>query len=183
MATEYLLLKDVESLGRSGDIVRVKPGYARNYLVPKQKAIFADKNTIRMQQRLQEERAKQAANDRKESEALASHLEGVVLSIPVKVDPEGHMYGSVSAQDLVALLQDKGFEIDKRFIRLEHPIKAIGHHVVPLKLKEGVEASIKAKVFPEGNPEAIDAPKAKEEAKPEAQASEEQEETNDESAE
>lgn len=164
MATELLLLEDVNKLGRSGDLVSVKPGFARNFLIPKKKAVFADANTIKMQVRLQEERAKQAAVDRAESETQASHIEGVTPSITVKVDPEGHMYGSVTAAEVVNLLAESGIEVEKRAVNLKHPIKSIGAHAIELKLKEGVKAILRLKVLAEGAPEIAEEEPVAEEA-------------------
>lgn len=151
MPMHMLLLEDVDDLGRSGDIVTVKPGFARNFLIPRRKALVADKNARRMQQRLKEEREEQAKIDREESEALAAKLEGVVLTTAVKVDHEGHMYGSVSAHDVVALLQqDQNIALERKMVALPHPIKTTGIHTLRLKLKEGVLAEIKLRVLPEG---------------------------------
>src|SRR5262245_8691147 len=97
MATKLLLIEDVEDLGRSGDVVSVKPGYARNFLLPRGHAVRADQHALRMQTRLQEERQKRAILEKQEAEKTAAALEGVTLSTIVKVDHEGHMYGSVSA--------------------------------------------------------------------------------------
>ncbi len=150
MATKLLLIQDVDDLGRSGDIVSVKPGYARNYLLPQGFAYIADKRTLRIQARLQQERAIQAAEDRKQAEAQAGQLEGVSLTAVVKVDHEGHMYGSVSAQDVMKLLAEQAkIEVDKRAVQLKHPIKQLGIHKVSLRLKEGVEAVVTLKVMTE----------------------------------
>ena len=150
MANKLLLIDDVESLGRSGDIVSVKPGYARNFLLPQGLAMIADKNTIRMQAKLQEERKQRAIKDLDEYNALAARFEEIVLTITVKVDHEGHMYGSVSAGDIADLLQDQAkVEIEKRSIQLKHPIKTTGDHKISLKLKEGVVASVTLQVSPE----------------------------------
>lgn len=150
MANKLLLLDDVESLGRSGDIVGVKPGYARNYLLPQGLAIIADKRALRMQARLQEERKKQAIIDRKESEDLAAKLEGQNLTTIVKVDQEGHMYGSVSAADVAELLEKQvSLVVDKRGIQLKHAIKTTGVHTIHVKLKEGVQATFSLTIEPE----------------------------------
>lgn len=150
MATELLLIEDVDSLGRSGDIVSVKPGFARNFLIPQKKALVLDANAKKMQMRLREERMKRAAVDRKESEDKAERMNGMVLSVAVKLDPEGHMYGSVSVLDILKLLSEKGIEMDKHSVRLPHSIKNAGDHTIDFRLKEGVKASIKLKVFGEG---------------------------------
>ena len=150
MANKFLLIEDVEALGRSGDIVSVKPGYARNYLVPQGFAVIADKNALRMQAKLQEERINRAAEDKKDSEALATRLEGLTISKVVKVDHDGHMYGSVTTADIANLLKDEhGISIEKRAVQLKHPVKEVGVFTVQLKLKEGVTSSITLKVAPE----------------------------------
>lgn len=146
MNNQYLLVEDIEELGRSGDLVKVKPGYARNYLLPQKKAVLATAQTLRMQERLKAERAKRAASDKKDAEALAQRLEGKVLNIEVKVDPEGHMYGSVSAIDILHLFEREGIPISRRNILLPHPIKALGVHEISLKLKEGVPAKVSVQV-------------------------------------
>ena len=179
MATQQvLLLEDISSMGRKGDIVRVKAGFFRNFLLPKKKALRADPNAVRMQQRLQEERAKQAAEDRQEAEQLAKKLTDVVVSTEVKVDASGHMYGSVSAQDIASLLQADGYDFDKKSVALPHPLKKTGVHSVELKLKEGVMASIQVKVIGEGVVEA-----AEEEATEEDASSASEEEVSEEASE
>ena len=146
MKNQLLLIDDVDQLGRSGDVVSVKPGYARNFLLPKKKAVVADKHTLRMQVRLKEERAKRAAVDKVESESLAERINGMTLTIEVKVDPEGHMYGSVAANDIVRLFAEQGIELERRNVVLLQPIKQLGEYPVVLKLKEGVPAQITLKV-------------------------------------
>lgn len=150
MANKLLLLEDVEALGRSGDIVSVRPGFARNFLMPKGLAIIADKNALRKQSRLQEERSKKAALDKQESEEHANRLQGLTITTVVKVDHDGHMYGSVSLTDIVRLLEEQGsVALEKRSIQLAHPIKAIGEHTITVKLKEGVITSFVLQIVPE----------------------------------
>lgn len=150
MANKLLLIEDVEALGRSGDIVGVKPGYARNFLLPQGLAIIADKRALRMQTRLQEERKKRAVVDRKESEDLAAKLEGQNITTTVKVDHEGHMYGSVSAADIADLLgQQMSLTLEKRAIQLKHPIKETGVHTIQAKLKEDIQTTFTLTVEPE----------------------------------
>lgn len=150
MASKLLLIEDVEDLGRSGDVVNVKPGFARNFLLPRGFAVVADKNTLRMQARLKEEREKKAAIDRAEAEQAAGQLSEVVLSAIVKVDQDGHMYGSVTAHDIADLLQSQAnIGLEKRYIALKHPIKTLGVHKVNVKLKEGVTSSVTVKIISE----------------------------------
>lgn len=150
MAAKLLLIEDVEDLGRSGDIVSVKPGFARNFLLPRGFAVVADKGALRMQARLQEEREKQAALDKAEAEKAAEQIAVVTLSTIVKVDQDGHMYGSVSAHDVADLMQSQAnITVEKRSIVLKHPIKVLGVHKINVKLKEGVVATVTLKVMSE----------------------------------
>lgn len=150
MPTKLLLIEDVDDVGRSGDVVSVKPGFARNYLLPQGFAVLADKRALRMQARLQEERRKRAIVDKQESEKTATGLEGIILEEVVKVDQEGHMYGSVSALDIVHMLQQRhNIHLEKKNVQLRHAIKETGVHVIHIKLKEGVAATIKLKVISE----------------------------------
>lgn len=141
MQYQLLLVEDVDDLGRSGELVKVKPGFARNFLLPRKKAVIADKNTLRMQSRLQEERAKRAEVDKREAEALAQRINGMPLTIIVKIDPDGHMYGSVAAVDIVRLFENEGITLDKRNVILAQPIKELGVFPINLRLKEGVPTS------------------------------------------
>lgn len=150
MATKLLLLEDVEALGRSGEIVSVKPGYARNYLLPQGLAVIADKGALRHQERLREERQKKAIADKEESEQIAARLEGITLTTIVKVDHEGHMYGSVTAHEIVHILREQQqMELERKDIQLKHPIKSTGVHAIPVKLKEGIVSSFNLKVMSE----------------------------------
>jgi large subunit ribosomal protein L9 len=166
MATKLLLVEDVENLGRSGDIVSVKPGYARNRLVPTKVAVFADKKSLRMQARLQEERLKKAVEDKKDAEMLAEKINGKTVTTIVKVDHDGHMYGSVSVNDILHLVQEQlSMKLEKRSIQLPHAIKKTGSTEISLRLAEGITAKFTLKVVAEGAEEEA-------EAAPEAEAAE-----------
>lgn len=143
---QLLLLEDVDGLGRSGDVVTAKPGFIRNFLLPKKMAVIASKHTLQMQEKLKEERSKRAVLDKKESEELAKKIDTMTFEIEVKVDPDGHMYGSVTSHDLVHLFEKEGFIVDRKNFLLAHPIKSIGEHTVPMRLKEGVTATCKLQV-------------------------------------
>jgi len=150
MKQQLLLLEDVDSLGKKGEIVTAKRGYVRNFLLPKLLAVVATPNMLRKQDRLRAEREKQAIIDRKESEELASQMESIQLEIKVKVDLEGHMYGSVTAGNIAQLFQERGLPLDKKNIGITKPIKTTGLHKIPVKLKEGVELTMSLQVIPEG---------------------------------
>lgn len=168
MQNQLLLLEDVYNLGRKGDIVKAKPGFVRNFLLPKKKAVVATKQALKIREKLQEERAKQAAEDKVIAEKLAQTIEGKVLETTVKVDRSGHMYGSVSASDLVKLFDAEGLELDKHNLVLPHPLKKLGNHRIDIKLKEGVMTHIFVKVKGEGLIEKVEKPKAQEDS-PEAE--------------
>ena len=149
MASKLLLVEDVHELGRKGDVVEVKPGYARNFLIPQGKAVIADQRTIRMQAKLQEERRQKADADRQEAEKLAARFVDLAIETTVNTDHEGRMYGSVTAVDVVALLQEQHqLEVEKRYVLLKHPIKELGTHTIHLRLNEGVEATCTLKIEP-----------------------------------
>lgn len=186
MATQLLLIKDVEDLGRSGDVIKVKPGYARNYLLPQGLGVTANKNALRMQDRLQEERRKRAAEDRKESEKFAVELEGKIFITYVKVDPEGHMYGSVSANDIKKLLEEEAkIILGKKGVQLKQPIKQTGNYPITLKFKEEVTTSVIVKVLAEGTTETEEesAEESTESAEESSESTEESSESTEESVE
>lgn len=151
MATKILLLEDVDELGKKGEIVSVRPGYARNFLLPKRRARVADANAVRMQKKLQEERAQQAIVDREAANLLSENLKNVVLETHVKVDHEGHMYGSVSSLDIVELLAKQGFAVEKKWVLLPQALKTTGEHEIKLRLKEGVPARVTLNIIAEEN--------------------------------
>lgn len=150
MAKKLLLIEDVDNLGRSGDVVIAKPGYARNYLIPKGFAVVADARAVRMQTRLQEERAKKAIVDRTDAEKVAAQITDMTFKITVKVDQDGHMYGSVSIADIIHKISEvTGITLEKKSVLLKHPIKEVAVYNIELRLKEGVMSKIVVEVVPE----------------------------------
>lgn len=147
---QLLLVQDVDNLGRSGDVVNVKPGYSRNCLLPQKKGVVADPFTLRMRSRLQEERVKRAVVDKTEADALAAAIQGMELTMQVKVDPDGNLYGSVSIQDILHLFAQQGIALEKRNLLLPKPIKELGSVKLQLRLKEGVSATCTLHVCGEG---------------------------------
>jgi len=138
-----ILLRDYENLGASGEQVEVKDGYARNYLIPQGIALKATKTNIKQFEelaRLQEQRKNKALKD---SKNMAEKLQALSITIPVKVGEEDRVFGSVTSQDIAQQLEDKGYEIDKRQIQLEEPIKALGIYEIPVKLHPEVTAQVK----------------------------------------
>ncbi len=152
MKQQLLLINDVDGLGRSGEIVTAKPGFIRNFLLPKKHAVVADKHTLKLQAKLQEERAKRTAVDRSASEQLAAKLAELSIEVEAKVDSDGKMYGSVTQGEMAKLLKAQGYELERKNITLPQAIKKLGKYTIPLRLKEGVEASFTLLVTPEGGP-------------------------------
>lgn len=149
MAIEVLLIEDVVDLGRSGEVHRVAPGYARNFLFPRGFALVADKNTLRKQEKLKLDRAKRAEADRQEAEKLAGQLAGKEISCVVKVDPTGQMYGSVSTTEIIKLFEEQGIYLEKHTIHPRTPFKTTGTHTLSIVLKEGVACETKLHIIPE----------------------------------
>ncbi len=146
---KIILRSDYESLGKAGDVVTVKDGYARNFLLPKGIAVLATQKNVT---RLEEEKKRALRvqeKERQEFVTLAQELEKISVTASVAVGEEDKVFGSVTAQNIADLLKEKGFEIDKRKISLDEPIKALGVYNVPIKLHSEVEAQIRLWVVKE----------------------------------
>ena len=146
---KIILRQDYENLGKAGDIVKVKPGYARNYLLPKKIAYPAEPNFVRMLEEEKRQKQQRLRKEKKVAEEMAEQLSSVSLTISASVGEEDKMFGSVTSQDIAAALKEQGHEIDRRKIVLEEPIKALGIYSVPIKLYPEVEANIKVWVVKE----------------------------------
>lgn len=140
---KIILRKDHEGLGKLGEVVEVKDGFARNFLIPKQIALQAVPKNLKI---LEQEKKRLELKETKEkrlAEQLAKKLEGVSLTATVAVGEEDKVFGAVTSQDIAELLMGKGFEIDRRKIQLDEPFKALGIYEVPVKLHAEVEAKVK----------------------------------------
>lgn len=146
---QLILLKYVEALGRPGLIVKVRDGFAQNYLLPQGLAVRATEDNMRRLQGLRE-RFEQEEKERESSaRKLGEKLEAVTLTIPMKASEEGKLYGSVNAAMLVDLLKEQGCEVELRAVRLAEPIKEIGRYDVPVTLHEEVKLNLKVYVVEE----------------------------------
>lgn len=146
---KVILRKNFDQLGKVGDVLSVKDGYARNYLIPRGIAYQATAGNIRS---LEEEKKQILKRDAKELEAaqnLSVELEKVSVTIPVKVGEEEKIFGSVTTQMIADALKEKGFDIDKRKIEITEPIKALGIYSVSVKLHSSVVAAVKTWVVRE----------------------------------
>jgi large subunit ribosomal protein L9 len=144
-----ILTQTIESLGIIGSEVDVKPGYARNYLLPQNMALVA---TPENRRRLEQEKAKfdlQIAKERKLAEEMAKRLEGVVCRIPGKVAEEDRLYGSITVRDILDGLAAQNITVEKRMVLLSEPIKQLGTYKVPIRVYKGVEPEITVEITPE----------------------------------
>jgi large subunit ribosomal protein L9 len=144
---KLVLKESVPFLGDVGDVVQVKDGYARNYLLPRNKAIHALPHNIDLMHRKKQELEIRIAKDVSKAEAAAEKLAGVVCTISAKVSEEGKLYGSVSARDIVDGLAAMNIEIKKKMVILEEPIKTLGTCTVPIRIHRDVTAEITVEVL------------------------------------
>ena len=147
---EVILLERVAKLGQMGEVVRVKDGFARNFLLPHKKALRATKNNIDLFEKQRAALESRNAAERGKAEALAARLSAIDITIARRVGDTEQLYGSVTAADITDFLKAKGFDVDRRKLILPEAIKAIGAHDVPLKLHREVTVPLKVKVVKEG---------------------------------
>ena len=144
---DIILLQDVETLGTSGDIIKVKPGYARNFLFPRGLAVRSSKrNRALADEKKNSAKAKQL-RETKVYEELVNKLKNTEVTIEVQVGGEDRLFGSVTSQDIHKALIEKGVEIDRHSIELEEPIKALGIYDVNVKVAKGLLQEIKVYVI------------------------------------
>jgi len=144
---EVILLKEHESLGEIGDIVKVKPGYARNFLFPKGIAVRSSKQNVALAKEQKKTLQKRADRESKANQELAGELAKVEISIEVEVGEEDKMFGSVTNLDIHKALTEKDIKIERQSILLDQPIKELGVHSVPIKLSNGQKQEIKVYVI------------------------------------
>jgi large subunit ribosomal protein L9 len=147
---KIILKEDLEDLGKCGEVIQVKDGYARNYLFPKNLAIPATKGNLRSINEVT--RQKKIRDDKKVKgdEKLKADLEKISITAEVRVGEEDRIFGSVTSQDIAGLLKEKGFEVDKRKIELDEPIKALGVYTIPVKIHGELVANLKLWVVKKG---------------------------------
>ncbi len=146
---KLILREDVPNLGKGGQLVEVKPGYGRNYLLPRGLAVVANPRNLREIEHQKQVAAAKAAKMRASAEALAKRLADTPVSLKRKVGEQDKLYGSVTAMDIAEALGQRGLSIDRRSIDLAEPIKTVGEFEVPVKLHHEVAGKVKVKVEPE----------------------------------
>lgn len=146
---DVVLRERIEKLGGPGEVVAVKPGYARNFLLPKRKAVLATPHNVRQVEQEKAAAVRREAIEKNESEMLAQQLAEVSLRFTRKVGEQDVLYGSVTSLEIAESLHERGFEIDRRKIDLEEPLKSVGGHNVPIKLHREVTAVVSVEVLRE----------------------------------
>lgn len=148
--TKVLLREDVDDLGARGEIVRVRAGYARNYLLPRKLAVQATTGNVKG---IEQERAallRKEAKERATAEAQSQQIGSLVLEFKRKAGEQGALYGSVTSMDVAEALHQRGYEIDRHRIHLREPLKRLGDYAVPVRLHREVTIDLQVKVVPEG---------------------------------
>jgi large subunit ribosomal protein L9 len=146
---KVILTENIASLGNVGDEVKVAEGYARNYLVPQNKAVRATPKNRKLFERQRAKFQEQVAVEKTQAEKLAEKIRGAVCTVAGKVSEEDKLYGSVSTRDITEQLEAQGFAIEKKMVLLSEPIKTLGSYIVPIRLYADVTSEITVKVIPE----------------------------------
>jgi large subunit ribosomal protein L9 len=146
---KVILRETVYGLGDAGDLVGVKVGYARNYLLPQGKALLATESKVRELDHHKRVVTEKAARDLNDLKALRDRLESVALEVTARVGEEGKLFGSVTTAHIAQLLAEKGYTVDRRKIRLGEPLRELGDHVVPIHLQRDLIAEVALKISPE----------------------------------
>jgi len=152
MANKYMKLilrEDIDKLGDSGDIVEVKAGYGRNYLIPQGKAMMATEGALKQVERMKERAERQAELTVKKAQEMAERLETLSVTIPVSVGEDDRIHGTVTTQDIADALADRDIEIDKRKITLDQDIHTLGEYIATISLISEIKAQIKVWVVKE----------------------------------
>lgn len=143
---DVVLLKPVERLGAEGTVACVRPGFARNYLIPRGLALPATAAQLKVVAEQTRQRATKGARFTAQAEALKQRLERLTLPMTLAVGEEGKAFGSVTAHDILEALTRQGLTLDKRALRLDHPIKTLGMHAIPVRLHPDVTATLTVSV-------------------------------------
>ena len=150
MPVEVILRDDVQHLGKIGDVVRVKPGYARNYLLPRGLAVEANRKNLRVLEHNKRVIGAKAEREKKSAETVAGKLNGLRLTVRARVGEGGRLFGSVTNLDVERLLAERGFTVDRRRIALEEPIKELGTFPIGVQVGRDIRATVELTVEAEG---------------------------------
>lgn len=139
---KVILMQDVKSLGKKGDIKEVAEGYARNFLFPRRLAVEASGGHLKQHRQQEEVKAGKKSKVLEAAQKTAAKMEGQVIEISVRVGENGRLFGSVTNNDVAAALKDKGFSVDKRKVELPETVKSVGTYPVRVKLHPEVDANL-----------------------------------------
>src|SRR5690349_19658779 len=143
MAMNIILTQDVPNLGKAGELVSVRPGYGRNYLLPRGYAVSASASNKQQLEHERQQIEKRVAKERASAGAIADRLNGMTLQFERLVGEDEKLFGSVTNRDIADQLKKANLEVDHRWIELDQPIKALGKYEVPVRLQAGVIATLK----------------------------------------
>jgi large subunit ribosomal protein L9 len=145
---QVILKEDVHNLGKAGELVKVKPGFGRNYLIPQGKAVVATAGNVKQIEHEKKLIAKKQAEMSKDAQAMADRLANIEVQIERQAGEEDKLFGSVTSRDITDALKDKGLTIDHKKVVLPEPIKTIGYHTIEIKLGSSITGKIKVVVVP-----------------------------------
>lgn len=151
---KVILIDEIRGLGGRGDVVQVKDGYARNYLLPKMLAREATPGNLKSAEQEKKKWALLTEKEKESAQQIAEKIQGLKLTVHKRAGEEGTLFGSVTAHEVAELLHSQGYEVDKRRIELSHPIKTLGMHDVDVRLHREVAAHVQIEVLPIGEAEA-----------------------------
>jgi large subunit ribosomal protein L9 len=146
---EVILKEDVNNLGNRGDIVKVAEGYGRNFLLPKKLAMEANSANKAVIEQMKNSAVRKSAQEKTQAEALVAQLDAIALDFTRKTGENDHLFGSVTSSDIAQQLEAKGFNIDRRKIHLDEPLKSLGDFLVPVRLHREVTAHVKVVIAAE----------------------------------
>jgi large subunit ribosomal protein L9 len=150
---EIILKEDVENLGHRGDVVKVAQGYGRNFLLPRNLGIEATAGNKAVIEQMKASSVRRSAKEKADAELLLQQFENVELKFTRKTGDNDHLFGSVTGSDIAQALEAKGFQVDRRKVQLEEPLKSLGEFLVPVRLHREVTAHVKVVVEKEAETE------------------------------
>jgi len=146
---KVILKEDIHGLGKAGQIINVKDGYARNFLFPKGLALVADEKNMRLLEYQKKKFEEQAKKKRQDAESIAERLTGIQITIKSKAGEDQKLFGSITSKDIAEALQKEGFSIERKQIMISEPIKRLGEYEVEVKLHSNINAKLKINVVAE----------------------------------
>ncbi len=146
---ELILIEDVYNLGKAGEVVKVKPGYGRNFLIPQKKAMLASKGSLKSFDQRKKMLTKQIEQRREIFKQQAGKVQGAEITVTRKAGAENRIFGSVGSQDIVQELKAQGIEVEKKYIVLNEPLKALGNFEVKISFASDIEAIVKVNIIRE----------------------------------